>query len=502
MESWLQDIAKLYQTNQLDLALKKCSLAQEQHKDNADLLQLHGLICAKLGNMQAAIHAFSQAIKLVPDNAIYHNNLSTAYKHIGQLDLASQHLHEAVRIAPNNAETYNNLGALQYSQGQITAAIPLFEKAIRLNPNNWEAHYNLANSLIKSELVMQAISHYQAVLRLDPNHANANVNLAMAYVSLKDYTSALPYLQRAAAANPQHAELQGHLAEAYLDLGNHAAAIDQFCNALKLEPTRAEWHHNLAVLYLRTKQNDQAKQHFEQSLLLQPDNPTASHMLQALGATNKQDTADTPPSAYVADLFDQYASYYNKHMREDLKYNVPLLLRHAVNKFFSASSKTINVLDLGCGTGLCGIYFRDLANFLVGVDLSAQMLAQAKSLGAYDGLCRCNIMQVIPGYGRPVFDLVLAADVLGYMGNLTAIFSAVAGTLRAEGKFAFTIEHLKHEADFQLQTSGRFAHHDNYIQKLARENGLDIIINDDIVLREQENVPVTGRLYIAQVKAI
>ena len=36
------------------------------------------------------------------------------------------------------------------------------------------------------------------------------------------------------------------------------------------------------------------------------------------------------------------------------------------------------MLDLGCGTGLAGAAFRPLVDWLVGVDLSAGMIAQAR----------------------------------------------------------------------------------------------------------------------------
>lgn len=490
----IQTIIKNIEQNNLPAALQFCNALLSQQPDLAEAHHLQGLIYAKMHAIPQAIVAFQLAINIEPQQPIYHNNISNAYKLLGNLELASRHLHEALRLAPNNAESYNNLGSLYYTQGQISTAIPLFEKAIRLNPNSWEAHYNLANSYIRSEMVIQGIEHYTTVLTLNPQHGNAKLNLAMAYVSINNYSAALPYLIEAANNNPQHAELQGHLAEAYLDLGKSNEAILQYKKALALEPTRAEWQHNLAVLYLRDKQLELAKQHFADSIKLQPDNPTAQHMLQALEAK----TSNTAPTGYVSELFDQYASYYNEHVKNKLNYQVPQLLRQAISKFVTEHTKAQNILDLGCGTGMCGIYFRDLADFIVGVDISAAMLHQAKLLGAYDGLCRCDIQQVIPGYNRPVFDLVLAADVLVYIGNLNNIFHNVIGTLRPKGRFAFTIEDLiSNNEDYKLQTTGRFAHNLNYILQLCADLNLQIETQDRITLREQETKPITGWLFVA-----
>lgn len=413
------------------------------------------------------------------------------------LDAALNNLQEALRLAPNDPDAYVNLGKFYYFQGQIQQAIPLFEKALRLDPIGIDAHYFLANSFIRIDMVQQAITNYEAVIKHDPHHANAKLNLAMALVSIRDYVTALPYLAEAAALDPDNAELQGHLAEAYLDLGITSSAIDQYNKALNLDPNRSTWQHNLAVLYLRDRQLDLAKQHFKLSLALEADNPTAQHMLQALESDGftKSEIA-TAPASYISDLFDQYAGYYNKHVTDTLHYKVPAMLRQAISKHVTTATKQQNVLDLGCGTGLCGIYFSDLAGFLVGVDLSAEMLAQAKALDAYDGLCRANIVETIPGYGRAVFDIVLAADVLVYIGDLSLVFAAVKSCLRTTGMFAFTVEALFTENDFELQSSGRFAHSEKYILQLAEEYNFIVKTFDNVVLREQEGSPIDGFLFV------
>jgi len=216
-------------------------------------------------------------------------------------------------------------------------------------------------------------------------------------------------------------------------------------------------------------------------------------MLQAL--EEEPSNSATAPAAYISQLFDQYASYYNQHVTKNLSYQVPLLLRQAMSKYLNDFSKQLNILDLGCGTGLCGVYFRDLADFLVGVDLSKEMLAQAKALGAYDGLCRCNILETIPGQNRAVYDLIIAADVLVYIGELKPLFSILCTALRPHGRIAFTVEDTTEQA-FVLQNSGRFAHAAAYIQDLCRDFNLSIDTQDLIKVREHNGAAIMGRLYI------
>lgn len=489
----LEEVLALLERNELEQSLSKCLDIVAVQPADANAQHLLGIIYAKNRQIPSAIQCFEKAIRIDPQQAIFHNNISNAYKLMGNLQLAILHLHEALRLAPNNAESFNNLGSLYYTQGNIKQAIPQFEKAIRLNPNSWEAHYNLANCHIKLNQVLQAIEQYKSVITLKPQHDNAKLNLAMALVSIKDYDAALPYLEEAAKNNPQHSELQGHLATAYLEVGQSSNAIAQYNIALSMDPARAEWHHNLAVLYLRDQQQDLATKHFQKAIKLQPDNAIAQHMLASLNAAP---ATDAPPTEYVASLFDQYAGYYNQHVVQDLKYAVPQLLRQAISKFITPFTKPQQVLDLGCGTGLCGIYFRDLAKFSVGVDLSTEMLAQAKALGSYDALCCCNILETIPGMNQQCFDLVLAADVLVYLGALEQLFALVITALKTNGLFAFSVEEQNNNANFVLQSTGRYAHSQQYISAIAKFYNMQIEMNQEITPRMQDNIAIPGRLYV------
>ena len=119
------------------------------------------------------------------------------------------------------------------------------------------------------------------------------------------------------------------------------------------------------------------------------------------------------------------------------------------------------VADLGCGTGLCGPLIRPHASRLIGVDLSAAMLAKARERAVYDELLQADIAAALAGFEADL-DLALSADVLVYLGSLTAVFAAVARALRPGGWFGFTTE--THDGDgFLLDTTGRYRHSRRYL---------------------------------------
>jgi predicted TPR repeat methyltransferase len=178
-----------------------------------------------------------------------------------------------------------------------------------------------------------------------------------------------------------------------------------------------------------------------------------------------------------------------------LDYQAHILLRNAIGRCLKNNPKIGRVLDLGCGTGLCGIVFRDLALELIGIDLSPKMIAKSKTLDTYEKLEVCDIHEYLARSGHLPFDLIIAGDVLVYSGELDNLFTNIAKNLSPHGRFAFTVENLT-TGNFQLQPSGRFAHSSSYIHTLAKTNALQIVLEEEIVPRKQESLPIPGRLYV------
>ena len=410
---------------------------------------------------------------------------------LNNIDLAITNFNKELCINPHNPDLYNNLACLYYRMNQIDDAIYNYKRALYLNPNNWQTHYNLANCYINKNFIPDAVSHYKFSIELYPDNINAIQNLGMVLVNLEDFTEALPYLEKSYNANPENQisiEFLEHFANCYLQTGNILKATELLQQAIKLNPSKESLQHNLAILYLRSNNYNQAKYHFEITLHLNPNNQTAKHMLAAL---TKETTSQAPPE-YIADLFDQYAGYYNKHLKETLQYKLPEKLRSIYTKYNNNSITVQNTLDLGCGTGLCGIYFRDATVNLIGVDLSKNMLHQARSLEAYDLLIQANI-QKSNVFQDNYFDLIIAADIIPYIGELENLFLNIKTMLK--NKFLFNIE-LTENALFELQQTGRYAHSKNYIEQLAEKFNFKIIEGLPEIIRLQNNIPINGMIFL------
>jgi predicted TPR repeat methyltransferase len=209
------------------------------------------------------------------------------------------------------------------------------------------------------------------------------------------------------------------------------------------------------------------------------------------------ETGAPPPErttdAYVAALFDVYAPSFDDSLRGFLAYRAPERLMEAVRATLG-ERRDLEVLDLGCGTGLAGPLLRPFARQLEGIDLSTGMLAKARERGVYDVLRAGEITAELAASTRPQ-DLIVAVDVLVYFGALEQLFEHVARRLAPGGLFAFTVEKST-EPGYRLLPSARYAHHLDYLRGCARAAGLRPVVEREATLRKQAGQPVTGHVVV------
>ena len=157
------------------------------------------------------------------------------------------------------------------------------------------------------------------------------------------------------------------------------------------------------------------------------------------------------------------------------------------------------VLDLGCGTGLIGVACSDLCiGPLIGIDISARMLARAASKQLYAELHEADLMHALESDTRG-YKLVLAADVLCYFGALEDVLARIYARLASGGLFLFTVEQLETSAaGWMLRAQGRYAHEHAYITAACLEAGFDIREIRAESLRQEAGAPVPGWFVVLQ----
>ncbi len=270
--------------------------------------------------------------------------------------------------------------------------------------------------------------------------------------------------------------------------GDHAGAADLIAQALELAPTWPEGHFAFAEALAQTDDRARAEAGYRRYLALDPaDSMGATARL----ALMRAETPAALPDAYVRRLFDEYAPRFETALVQRLNYRAPEKLRAAVAELAPARHFAATA-DLGCGTGLAGAAFRPMTAWLEGVDLSPAMVAVARTKAIYDALAVDDMCAHL-GAATRFFDLVIAADVLVYVGDLTPVFTAVARASVAGALFAFTTQ--RHEkAGFALGAEQRFSHSSSYLRDIARD--FEVLRLSEDVMRQEKGIDVPGLLAV------
>jgi len=281
--------------------------------------------------------------------------------------------------------------------------------------------------------------------------------------------------------------------------GDFAAAADVLTQTVEAAPGFATAWFALGAIRDRLGDRDGAIAAFTAASRADPDDYHGARLQLARLGAGAGTPAMTEP--YVRRLFDQYAGRYDAALTDHLHYRGPALLLAAVKSALERLGRPMHfesVLDLGCGTGLAGEVFRPFAGRLVGVDLSAAMIARAQAKADYDRLVVGNLAAFLSDEIAKAakFDLVLAADVFVYVNDLGPVLADIARVLAPRGVVAFTVE-THSGAGVALLPTLRFAHGERYLREVIIGAGLKLVTLEKATIRTEKGLPVDGLLAIA-----
>ena len=405
---------------------------------------------------------------------------------------AAEHIYRSIlEVAPDHADALHFSGVLAHQQARSEQAVALIERSLELEPDRADWHSNLGIVLQDRLELDDAVVAYERAIALEPEHANAHNNLGVVLRAKGKAEEAEEQYRVAIRIDPEHSD-------AYNNLGvllngqkrAHEAAVC-FSKVITLRPKHPEARRMLALAHCTLGEVDKAVRVFEEWLQEAPDDPIAQHML---AACSGRDVPRRASDAFVEQTFDSFAASFDSKLAK-LAYRAPALVAGMLAKSSGDASKSFDVLDAGCGTGLCGPLISPYARRLVGVDLSARMLAHARERGLYDELVKCELT----AYARDrvaAFDVIVSADTLGYFGPLAGVVAACAKALRPGGRLIFTVEELVDagpEPGYSISPNGRYRHSRGYVERvLADANLRSEILPAE--LRLEAGDPVQGLL--------
>lgn len=412
---------------------------------------------------------------------------------------------------------------------------------------------NLATALSASGDEFEAVKYYRDAILYHSEHiehivddserreasniaAQAAFFLGMTHEELKNYRKAADSYAYAASLDEYHwasyanlgAILQDHLKESAEALAVYNKALD-ILTQRTTEPTdppeypelvlsQLHYRIGLAITYAEkqkcVRQDNQdevpckemAANSFKLAIELDPNNEEARHMLASVTADA---TFTRASNTYVTKLFEDYAGNFEHSLVQELGYDGFQRLRKAFDKALEGEgiSSFKIVVDAGCGTGLVGEQFRNVSDYLVGVDLSPSILEEAQRTrpGLYDEVIVGDVTEVFRA--KAPLSMIIAADSYIYFGDLVPLFESMEQSVAESGILAFTLEDAPDDMQeqissigawrWQLQPSGRFAHNKDYIKQVGSSHSFETIYYESMRgFRHEVGVPVNGHIFI------
>ena len=406
----------------------------------------------------------------------------------------------------SSSATYSRLlekGNNLYVAGDYRRALKFYQKILKQNPEDLVALYNYATACFFLQDYNAAKLGADTLIKLFPEKACGWSLRGRILLEEGGYSTAVVDLQRAVELDSSDYWNSNYLSQALQKCGRRNEAAKIALQAVNLSGGDDSQHLNMAYTLYENSLEDGTSSVFE---ILQQwynkyqDNPIVKQSWKSFFFDKNYDKSD---SHYVEKVFDCFADSFDETLH-DLEYDSPRQIAKILSEKMNIdSAKRYNILDLGCGTGLCGKVLDSLfkKRFMTGVDLSGQMLKKACAKKCYDHLEKAEIEQYLK-CKKDDFDLIVAADVVTYFGSLDELFYLVFSALKNGGYFAFSVtKNDINENDYFLHSSGRFIHAENYLKNVLQKNGFRLCKQVDSFLRKEGEKDVRGWIILAHKKA-
>lgn len=396
-----------------------------------------------------------------------------------------------LRDADENSAEYRQLllhhGAALQGLGRIDDAARIFATAIELDHDDPEPLTAMAGLFLSLGRLDEAALFQGQAMKADPGNVSGFLQLAKIFRLMDKPDVVTELLQAAELLEPDSVEIATLLMVHLARRRDFATAIAVGERVQAIHPTDTVLLNHLGMIHDAAGNVEKAWAYYKSVLAIRPDDGVATHRLNSLTGN----AAETVGVGYLLETFGAEAETFEELLVNRLRYRIPGLFHRRLAML--ARNRKLRILDIGCGTGLCGLVARDFASHLTGVDVVPAMIRLAEEKAIYDELITGEMVEVLNSR-TDSFDVVMAGDVLLYVGNINPVLQAAWSRLVPGGHLLVSSERADAGVDFAIQRNGRYKQGKEAVRRRAVECGFEVVEIADESLRLELGRPVRGMI--------
>lgn len=256
----LQQALSLLQRGQTDEAEMYLSQARTRWPDDANVLQLTGLVRANQGQVAEAEALYRRSLAVEPAQPHVMNNLARLLYEANRFDEAIELLEDALRQKPDYGDAALRLGHCYQSKGSYADAEGAYRRALEIEPGSLMVQQSLGGvlndmqrSVEAEQLLRRALEQSRDVRQT----AALRQNLAVSLKQQGRFEEALDLFDRAKATVPEIPVVDYNRGGTLQELGRLDEAVEAYRKAIVHNPLNLDAHNDLNRLLYRLGRDEE-----------------------------------------------------------------------------------------------------------------------------------------------------------------------------------------------------------------------------------------------------
>lgn len=230
-----------------------------------------GVEALKSGDLDAAEHAFSVALRQGIRHPLIYHNLGVIAVLRGNHSVAVTRFRQALALQPDYGSSRLLLGSSLLALRKNAEAVRELKRAAALLPEEPQVHLELGKAYEASGNWVAAVQEFQKLVHLAPQEPEYSYQLCNAWTKLSDWS-----VRQIIKLNPNSARLYQGLGLEYAAQAKYDQALAAYQQAARSDPKLPEIHLAMALIWLERKKPDEALSEIELELKLVPESKSAA----------------------------------------------------------------------------------------------------------------------------------------------------------------------------------------------------------------------------------